>query len=252
MFGYVGTSRDDVVTLFDALKRSAREDPLAPDQKKNQHRNGWGYVLYSGAKIRHERMTDPIFAGPGEPVPDFSGLTYAIFHAREAGSKKLTGESRFQHPFRGEWEGGTIFLAHNGAMERARLATELGLGIEPGGMVDSEVGLRFILQQLRKGKSIGEAARTLESYTKANRALNLLLLEIPKKGSPTLFVKQFYKKDLSNTNERDRTAYYQIQYQKMKSGAMAVFSSSLSRMQPDLSEAQVLEQTGLVPISDLT
>jgi glutamine amidotransferase len=181
---------------------------------------------------------------------DFSGTDYSIFHAREASTRKLTGDRRFQHPFRGDWKEGTIFLAHNGVIEKDRLAAELDPPIDTEWMVDSEVGLTNILQQLTKGHGLEDATRKLQGFTKLNRALNLLLLEIPKKGSPQIFVKQFYNKDVSNPE--DRTEYYQINYQKLDSGGIAVFSSTLARVEEDLKGALILEETDLTPLSELS
>jgi predicted glutamine amidotransferase len=249
MFGYVGTSWDDVVMLFEALKRSAYEDPLAPNQTRNQHRNGWGYAFHSDGKTQHVRRTDPIFGEQGMPLPEFSGMAYAIFHAREASSKKLTGDPKFQHPFRGDWEEGTIFLAHNGAIMRDMLAPELMPRIDTKGIVDSEVGLRYLIQQRNDGVKLRESTELLQGFTVPNRALNLLVLEVPKKGSPQLFVKQFYNRDPDD--REDRTEYYQMNYQRLNSGGVAVFSSSLSRVEQDFERAQILEKSELTSVSDL-
>jgi predicted glutamine amidotransferase len=247
MFGYVGSSRDELAILFRALRKSAKEDPLAPNQTRNQHRNGWGYIMYCNGRILHKRSIDPIFTEAEESLPYLPGPAIVIFHAREASSKNLTGKEEFQHPFRRDWEQGTIFLAHNGVLED-RLGLELSPPIDPELMVDSEIGLEYVRQQRRNGISLAEATNQLEDYTKLNRALNLLILEIPKEGNPQLFVKQFYKCDPND--KEDRTEYYKFNCQRWSSGGIAVFSSSLSRVEQGLKEASDLEGTELTPVSN--
>lgn len=250
MFGYVGTSTDDLAMLFRALSRAAESDQLFPDQANNQHGDGWGYVLYSDDKVRYERMTDPIFGHSVEPDLDFTGTAYAIFHARKASSMKQTGDPKFQHPFRGDWEGGTIYLAHNGVIEKSRLASTLNPQIETESMVDSEVGLQYILQQRRKGLTLEEASEGLEDFTGSNSALNLLILEVPRGGRPQLFAMQFYNRD---TNDgKDWAEAFQTDYLRLPSGGVGVFSSTLSRVEPQLRLARPLKRTELVLLSALS
>ena len=248
MFAYFGASRDELLLLFRALRSSAESDPLAPNQTKNQHSDGWGYVLYAGGELGHEKFLEPIFAGGERSIPEFSGPAYAIFHARQAGSE-LVGESRFQHPFRGEWEGGTIFLAHNGSFAKRRLASELDPSFDASEVVGSEAALKYILQQRNKGARLTDATTRLEDFTKRNSALNLLILEVPRSGEPQLFAKHFYNRVQDG---RDKSIYYQINYQKLDSGGVAFFSSTLAQAQRELKDSSILDTSELTPVSEIS
>jgi len=245
MFGYSGCARNDLLKLFSALKKSAREDELAPDPINNQHRNGWGMVLFSESDFFYHRSTDPIFQETEEVIPYFSGTAYAIFHAREA--KTLIGNTTFSHPFHAENEDGTTFLAHNGVLQHNDLASKLDPPVQSKEkIVDSELGLKYILQNRKNG--LEAATKSLEGFTKPNRALNLLILEAPRNGKPELFVKHFYKRD--SNDKQDRTKYYQIYYQRLSDG-VAAFSSTLTRKESEFERAQMLISDDLTPFSKL-
>jgi len=120
---------------------------------------------------------------------------------------------------------------------------------EPDKLVDSELGLKYILQQRRGGLDLRAATKRLESFTRPNRALNLLVLDAPQRAKPQLFVKHQYKKDLGDPE--DRTRYYDIHYQTMP-GGMAAFSSTLTLVDWELSQATLLDIDGLTSFAELS
>lgn len=247
MFGYIGSSSEDLLLLFQALRSSAEFDSLAYDQSKVQHRDGWGYVIYSGGKVHYERFVQPIFSYLQESIPKVYGTTFAIFHARQAGCP-LRGSPNYQHPFRGELSGGSVFLAHNGSMSRSRLAAELDQPVDTKKMVGSEAVLRYILQERRKGKSFEDATTRLQEFTSQNSALNVLILSLGQSEGPKLLVKHSYRR---NPHDKDKEQYYQLKVQRFDSGGIAVFSSSLSEECAELRQSAALDVDKLTSISRL-
>lgn len=218
MFGYVGESREDLLTLVAALRASAKRDTIGERAiaKLNCHPDGWGYVISSDAGISYFRSDRPMYEE--EPaVPEIRGRAYAIFHARK-GLDGTPVKRRFTHPFLSQSEQGFVFLAHNGSVDKARLAAELGF---TGEAVDSELALRFILQK----RSLEEGTRQLEGYTELNGGLDLLVLQVDKNGEETrLLAKQYYRKE---PGKPDLTRFYQLYHQHLPGGE-AVFSSTLN------------------------
>ena len=67
--------------LTEALRSSAENDPYRMRASgKNQHRDGWGYVLLVGGAVHHYRSSAPIF----EDEDGFLGLTKLLSRAKEA------------------------------------------------------------------------------------------------------------------------------------------------------------------------
>lgn len=236
MFAYVGTSREDLERLVDGLRRAAERDTTAEKvpMKDNVHPDGWGFALYSSRGLAYYRSNRPIFK-EDVTLPPTDGKVYAIFHARKA-SKGSPVKTRFSHPFLGQTENSFVFLAHNGSLDKERLARTLG---STGDAVDSDLALKYALQ-----KGLVAAANDLEDYTKMNSALNLLVLEIGKDGGAEVFVKQFYRKE---DGKLDKTRYYEVCHEDLP-GGRAVFSSTLN----DYGfSGKPLLQAGLISISAL-
>jgi predicted glutamine amidotransferase len=250
MFGYVGDSRDDLVRLALALRRAAERDPLAPGQSGIQHKDGWGYVVYSDLSATPDYYRSPkaIFQDQVH-VPEISGTAYAIFHAR-ASTSMLTGDARYSHPFHVESEDASVFLAHNGSLKK-ELNGDLTPSLdEPEKSVDSELGLRYILQQQRKGLDLGAATGKLERFVRRNSALNLLVLDVPSKSKPKLSIKHYYNRN-SDGQEEDRTRFYQIHHQSLR-GGIAAFSSTLTLVDRGLSNAPLLGTDELTSFAELS
>jgi glutamine amidotransferase len=254
MFAYVGNSRDDLMRLLSALRLAARYDQLSLGTVVKQHRDGWGFVLCSedGVELAYHRSPLPIFQeGEGDvsAVPHFDGKVFALFHARRASTGGPRGLLEFSHPFRGESEDGSLlYLAHNGALRRNSLPSGLTTPTDARPMVDSEIGLRYIIQRLRADRDLERATRSLEGFTRPRSALNLLILRVSGTHAPELFVKNFYRQDLSDRT--DRTRYYQMCQQKMP-GGRAVFSSTLTKSGPEFENAPPIETDELISLADI-
>lgn len=248
MFGYIGDSREEIALLFRALQESARTDPLFPPPN-NSHRDGWGFTLYSEKNFFYQRFVTPVFDESNDVIPDFSGKAFTIFHARALPEGELVGDVRYQHPFFAENNNESLFLSHNGGLKKDLLAKKLEQPIQASHMVDSEVGLRYIIQEVNTGRTLKLATGKLETFTGDNSALNLLILRVPRNGRKELYAKQFYNRDPAN--KKDKTKYYQLKFMEMTSG-IAVFSSSLAEVETSLRTAPLLEGTDLVNISSLT
>jgi predicted glutamine amidotransferase len=248
MFGYVGNSRDDIVRLALALRRAAERDPLAPGKSGMQHKDGWGYVVYSdlSATPSYYRSPNAIFQDEVQ-VPEISGTAYAIFHAR-ASTSVLTGDAKYSHPFRVGSEDASVFLAHNGSLKKELNANLIPPLDEPEKSVDSELGLKYVLQQQRNGLDLGAATGKLERFVWPNSALNLLVLDVPSKNKPRLSVKHYYNR---NPDKDDRTRFYQIHHQSLRGGT-AAFSSTLTLVDQGLGNAPLLETDELTPFAELS
>lgn len=218
MFAYVGDSREDLLSLVTALRSSAQRDTVGEKAmpKLTCHPDGWGYVISSAAGISYYRSDKPMYEE--EPiVPPIRGKVYAIFHARK-GLDGTAVKRKFSHPFLAQDDASMVFLAHNGSVDKARLAKELGF---TGEAVDSELALKFILQ---KG-SLEEGTKILEGYTEANAGLDLLILQVDKNGEGTrLLAKQYYRRD---PLKPDLTRFFAL-YRQALPGGEAVFSSTLN------------------------
>ncbi len=236
MFAYAGDSRKDLQLLVSALRKAAEKDTTAErvPLKEIVHPDGWGFALYSNRGMAYYRSDQPIFK-ENVILPPTDGKVYAIFHARKA-SKGNPVKTRFSHPFFGTTENSFIFLAHNGSLDKERLARTLGL---TGDAIDSELALKYAMQ-----KGLAATSNDLEDYTKMNSALNLLVLEIRKDGGEEVFLKQFYRKE---GGKLDKTRYYEICHENLR-GGRAVFSSTLN----DYGfSGKPIGRTGLLPLSSL-
>ncbi len=236
MFAYAGNSREDLEQLLGALRKAAERDTTAErvPMKDIVHPDGWGFALYSNRGLAYYRSDQPIFK-EDVVLPPTDGEVYAIFHARKA-SKGSPVKKRFSHPFFGDTGNSFILLAHNGSLDKDRLARTLAF---TGETIDSELILKYAVQ-----KGLAAASNDLEDYTKMNSALNLLVLEIRKDGGEEVFLKQFYRKE---GGKLDKTRYYEICHENLR-GGRAVFSSTLN----DYGfSGKPIGRTGLLPLSSL-
>lgn len=209
MFAYVGSSVDELLTLFDALKKSAENDTR---KGGTQHGDGWGYVIYDGDNLIHYRSRKAIFEDEFVP-PRRLHKFQAIFHARQA-SKKETVSSRFSHPFLESNEKGLLFLAHNGHVNEDKLKGWVFGNTTTLELVTTDTEL--VAKALAKHGLSNETLKKLEEFTET--ALNLLILTINRgDGDARLYYYNYFKKD---------PEFYTM-YVSTKLKGKAVFSSTL-------------------------
>jgi predicted glutamine amidotransferase len=219
MFGYVGSSYEDIGRLYEALKMAARNDQIAASIGHNPvHGDGWGcIILDSTSRIMVEYHSGKAIFAPGEemvfPKTTANTVLYAIFHARQA-SVKRTINATNSHPFCASNRTDTLYLAQNGALSREWTSRQPAY--VQGRSVGSELALEFIVRRPTTFEGIAESTRELQNPTAS--ALDLLILKTEKKeNKPSLLYKQFYKK-----NE----AFYMLYRAEMAHGS-AIVSSTL-------------------------
>lgn len=204
MFAYVGSSQEDLLRLFESLKKAAKEDKTWPGPGSKQHSDGWGCVIFHEGGLFHYRSKNPVFDDSSFSLPAIKGTAYAIFHARKASTGTPTGSSIFSHPFVAATNKATIFMSHNG-----------GIKDNHPDRVDSELAL----ERIAETGSLEAARDYLERIT--NSALNLFVLTIDRASKTAkLEYLNYWKPDRSDT-------YYQLYFKKLD-GGKAVFSSTLS------------------------
>ncbi|AAY81153.1 class II glutamine amidotransferase [Sulfolobus acidocaldarius] len=225
MFAYYGSSWSKVEELFNCLSRSAEVDPYF---NNSSHKDGWGFVIVTRDKIIHYRSGRPIFEDT-LPIKLNDQEMIAVFHARQASAGNPIG-SQFSHPYLEVNQNGSIFLAHNGSVDKERLLKEVSMNSEY--VVDSELALKFI----SRFKDLYEGVEVLKGYTKS--ALNLFLVNISRLGEAELYYLNYVSPSHWDRVKSGRTNaspnYYDL-YINSEDGD-AVFSSTLSYYCSELGE----------------
>jgi glutamine amidotransferase len=207
--GYVGNSEAELQALFQAFRQGSSCDPYL---KKagihfSAHKDGWGYVLLDSNGLHHYRTARAVYEDD-TPLPRLTGKIHAILHSRLGSDQTLNGHI-CAHPFAGSNDRASIFFAHNGGVDCDTL---------PPRMVDSE----WAFAQVLKLGSLENALPLLMEKTKANAALNLLVLTIARDPAqpPALQYLNFYK-----STEPGRIGYYQMFTGDMPAGKAVVSST---------------------------
>ncbi|ARM76720.1 class II glutamine amidotransferase [Acidianus manzaensis] len=209
MFAYYGFSSQRVKELFECLKKSASNDVYYP----KPHEDGWGFILLTKDKLIHYRDVNPIFFVDDFPLNLKDEEMMIIVHARQASDKKLVS-SFFSHPYLETNEKYIFYLAHNGSVDKEKIAKELN--IESNYLVDSELLLKYLVQRENYDK--------IKEYTKSS--LNIILLKIKRENREAeLSFMNYYNEEYiktKNVNEK-----YYVMFYSNKNGN-AVFSSTLA------------------------
>ncbi|MDE1768580.1 MAG: hypothetical protein KGH62_04370 [Candidatus Micrarchaeota archaeon] len=214
MFAYVGNSNKEIARLHEALKESARNDPVADAARKSAGRglrigasciDGWGYVIVTNGSVMHYRSATPIF-DDSHKIPEIEGRSFAIFHARKASDQKKLGLT-FSHPFLAVNKGDMLYLAHNGMVK---------MRPNPSSS-DTEYALKVLNE-----RGVEAGIERLESQTISG--LNLMLLEIEKPSNiPSLKFFNYYNNPTDNPHLSN---YFNMYYSANEDG-IAVVSSTL-------------------------
>ncbi len=212
MLAYFGSSSRRLNELISCLKLASERDPL----NGKSHDSGWGYVLIKKDSISYYRSGKPIFK---ETIPVFldDDNMIAVFHARKA-TTGLVGP-QFSHPYMEANDSGTHFFAHNGTVNKRKLAQKMG--INDDGFVDSEIAFKYLT-------STGDID-TLKEYT--DTALNLFYVKVDRHTQEAELRYLNYV-----TPQHDRP-YYHLYIDT--SDGIAVYSSSLAYLCKGLSRERV-------------
>jgi len=212
---FSGDGSETAVEILNLLVEASRRDPyLEAIAGDGRHCHGCGYVaaLRRGGPwwVAYERMdAEPCLGGEeacSANLEALSSLVGRLSRRIEAGveeaavivhSRRTRGEPRGSvaaHPFREEVlvntprgpEVAEIYLSHNGGVNKAVLAEQLGVG-DPSLYTDSHLYLKYLARRL-EGIRYDEAAQAMarevsSSKRLAKSALNLcILLNSPSQG----------------------------------------------------------------------
>jgi hypothetical protein len=212
MIAFVGAGSTDLRGIFAAFCEGSKSAPYvgaALGQEYTCHPHGWGLTLYDGIDFHHIRSSLPVWETK-TALPTIKGrVVYAIFHSRLASNPALNSPI-CSHPFIAYTDKDVLLLAHNGGVEVEDPAATR--------MVDSE----WALSMIAMAGGLENALPQLKKRTKANSALNLLLLTIPRDGTmtPTIHCLNYFK-----TAQPERADYYRM-YTGDFAGGKVVLSST--------------------------
>ncbi|ABM80604.1 hypothetical protein [Hyperthermus butylicus] len=212
--------------LAGLLYEAARSDPLLEAITGDaRHCHGYGYLLvYSdgrGWRILWERYDAADELGPGEEScrANLDALGWAaerlaslvegtargvlMLHARRASRGEPRG-SLHAHPYLHGIPGRNgyrmLALMHNGSVHKDGLA--LLLGVDPAAYTDTHLLAVWLARQLGTGRTMEEAVREAEKYTKT--ALDIVLADIAPGPSISLYIYSHLPEGL----DANRLEYY--------------------------------------------
>ena len=231
MFAYIGDSYSELNELYRSLAKSAKFDEIrAGFSSKDNHRDGWGYAIYTQDHMYHYRTERAIFEDDHR-LPKFKGPVWAVFHARSAADDSPIGGSMFSHPFFAASDKERIFLCQNGTIPRRML---------PDGFPKHKMGTEYVLDNLVGYGVRAGVKRSITEFKGTNT--NWLIMRIGRDATkPSIYCLNRYVK----TDNPDRNEYYTM-YQKRLPHGRAVFSSTL--MKNGVSGGSVLPYSKLVRI----
>ncbi|WP_153274214.1 class II glutamine amidotransferase [Picrophilus oshimae] len=204
MFAYIGSSNHDINLLYNALKEASRNDVIGKKIGIDDHRDGFGYVIYDD-KIDYYRSPDPVYLS--NLNFNIKNKSYVLFHARK-GSDRHRGVI-YSHPFMEETDDSLIFMIHNGLFDSDAIGEILNI---KGEYSDTELGLKYIA---RNGI---ESIEHLKDYTKST--MNLIILKIDKN---TMMPEIYYINYFKNGRYRE----YSTMFLARLNNGVAIISSTL-------------------------
>ncbi|KSW12058.1 hypothetical protein CF15_04575 [Pyrodictium occultum] len=149
---------------------------------------------------------------------------YVVAHARRAGRREPRGTlNAHPYPVTLETPGGSLelYLAHNGGLDKEKLAGALGL--EADMYTDSHMLAVLLARRIRMGVGLAEALAEATAFTRNALDLAVVVLERRRDGiEPSLYVTGYLRPGLDEARKR----YYQpIGFQA--EGAAGYISSTL-------------------------
>jgi predicted glutamine amidotransferase len=144
MFLLVGDYSTDLPNIFESLKDAAYDDLIYHQvyKRKISHDDGWGYVLLSQDSVHYDRIYKPIFECD---LPVLPGSGALLMHARKAAEGEPLGPLNC-HPHHRSNYLLDVYLSHNGAFDKRRIADLIGVDIIEG-QTDSEFFLDLLMSK---------------------------------------------------------------------------------------------------------
>lgn len=179
---------EEVSLLLEALAKAAQHDVF---DNMSSHADGWGvYAIGDQGALHYRSVTpaweDPTYALIAKTAGSFKAL---IVHARMASRGEPKGSPLFSQPFLVQVNERYVALAHNGSVNKARLAEWLGFRVDLSYVTDSEL-LALAASKVDFSSAAELVERLREIVMKANAtkgALNLLAMVVdPRSASVSL------------------------------------------------------------------
>ncbi|PCN49860.1 hypothetical protein B6U99_07505 [Candidatus Geothermarchaeota archaeon ex4572_27] len=219
---------DLLLGLADALVEASRSDPLLAEASgATSHGDGWGYAIAAlgdeGLAVRHYVSARPIWLEADrlraavEELKAYRGAV-GVVHARRAGKEGPRG-GEHSHPYGYRVEGALMFFAHNGGMDKASLASRLGLS-DLSKVTDSYLAGLMLARLMERGLSVEEAYRELAPYTKTALDTGLIL-------AATGRLEAYASAHVASGLSEARLRYYEVHYAEDE-GVAAAMSSTVS------------------------
>ncbi len=217
MFMITGNFGNDTESIYKSLREVAERDPVLVREKSSwsSHSDGWGIVSIGTSKIGHVRSSQPLFESG---IPELINSGIMLMHARKASSGEPAG-TLMSHPYVYSDNDYTVFLAHNGSLNKNVLAQKLGID-NVDHDTDSSVFLTYMMSN--KG-NVGERLQKAIKESRENdvfkKLTNLFVISVSKDDFKT---QCFYYSH--NVTDREYGKLYKV-YGK---GWTGIFSSSIT------------------------
>jgi len=179
---------EGVSSLLEALAKAAHHDVF---DNMSSHADGWGlYAIGDQGALHYRSVTsmweDLTYALVAKAADSFKAM---IAHARMASRGEPKGSPLFSQPFLVQVNERSVVLAHNGSVNKVRLAEWLGFRADLGYVTDSEL-LALAASKVDFSIAAELVERLREIVMKANAAkgaLNLLAMVVdPRSASASL------------------------------------------------------------------
>lgn len=205
--------------LTAALRRAAAKDHLST--KKVSHSDGWGSAVFSTDTQKCAKSARPIYSDDYslKLFEDTAGQVSAVVHARLAAPNEPVRGAIDSHPFSTVIGESTVYLCHNGWVDKYILAR--GTGLDPAKMNDSEVFLRTLeLQNGTVENRLAAAIHDAESKQALKGALNLFVMEVNHDNACRIYYYSDYR-------DESKALYYDF-YSYSRADSASVMSSTVA------------------------
>ena len=190
MFLYLGKN-ENVSKYFESLKLSAGKDVFSNNKK---HGDGYGFVILNKNSESFMRKSNPIY-DENSFMDYLKGRMAILAHARLASETEQKRGWIDDHPFRIFKENETFYIAHNGFVDKKKIAEKFGINTK--NLTDTET-FAYAIQSM-KGNVIQNIEELIEILHERELldTLNLLCLGYDYDGK----IKLCYYSDFNDPRE---------------------------------------------------